>query len=104
MTNQSDKEVQLYKISHLDFMVRRQVNKQAASAEPSAPVEVSAKLASSGGGATIMQKVARIKRELVLDESLPMATAVKQANEMMGIAAEGPLPAQVDKLLEVMGA
>jgi hypothetical protein len=33
VTNQSDKEVQLYKISHLDFMVRRHMKRLATSPE-----------------------------------------------------------------------
>ena len=99
-------QVQLYKISHLDFMVRRHVNRQqqarkaeSARPAPSAPV-------SAGGAAraeTIADKVARIKIELALDQGLPMATAVKEAFTIMGMTPEGPLPAQVDLLLTTLG-
>ena len=102
VTNQSDKEVQLYKISHLDFMARRHVNQQkgaAAKASPASPTLA----ASSSGGVTLMQKVAQIKQELDLNESLSTATAIKQANEVMGLEPDGPLPAQVEALLGALG-
>ena len=46
------------------------------------------------------QKVARIKEELSLDPSLPVAKAVAEANVAMDIEAQGTLPRQVDHLLK----
>ena len=107
VTNQSDKEVQLYKISHLDFMVRRHVNKksQTLSPLPTAPsIEGSPALTTSGsGGATLAQKVARIKDALEIDSSLPMPRAIAKANELMDMKPEGGLPAQAERLLAALG-
>ena len=49
---------------------------------------------------TMAQKVARIKEELALDPSLPVAKAVATANAVMGIEPQGTLPRQVDHLLK----
>jgi len=116
VTNQSDKEVQLYKISHLDFMVRRHLaNKARALApKPSSPAIAtppkpagggasSSSIDGSSGGETMVQKVARIKKELDLDESLTTATAVEQANKVMEITPVGGLPTQVQALLGALG-
>ena len=52
---------------------------------------------------TMASKLARIKRELGIDASLPMAAALKRANEAMGVTGDGPLPAQVERLMAMLG-
>jgi len=49
------------------------------------------------------QKVARIKEELSLENSLQIAKAVAEANSMMGIEPQGPLAKQVETLLTELG-
>jgi len=48
-------------------------------------------------------QVARIKEELSLDPSLPLAKAVAEANVAMGIEGQGTLAQQVDYLLTELG-
>ena len=48
-------------------------------------------------------QVARIKEELSLDPSLPVAKAVAEANAAMGIEGHGTLAQQVDLLLTELG-
>jgi NAD(P)H-dependent FMN reductase len=55
--------------------------------------------AAGGSGLSLKQKLEQVLIYLGMDVTLPMATAVKRANEAMGISPEGPLPAQVDRLL-----
>ena len=52
---------------------------------------------------SLTDKVQLIKTELVLAPGMPMAAAIAAANEQMGVAGEGALPAQADHLLAVMG-
>lgn len=59
--------------------------------------------AAPGPALSLADKVGLIKAELVLAAGLPMAAAVAAANEQMGLAPEGPLPAQADRLLAIMG-
>ena len=64
--------------------------------------------AGSGGGVlTLAEKISLIKSELALAPHLPMAAAISAANEQMGLAQGGPatgsLPAQVERLLSVLG-
>ena len=59
-----------------------------------------APLGSPAAERTMAQKVARIKEELALDPSLPVAKAVATANAVMGIEPQGTLPRQVDHLLK----
>ena len=47
--------------------------------------------------------MARIKEELSLEVSLPIAKAVAEANEMMGLEVTGPLAKQVETLLMELG-
>jgi hypothetical protein len=49
------------------------------------------------------EKVSLVTAELGLDEGLPVAKAVAAANEAMGIEGEGPLAAQLAKLLVELG-
>ena len=49
------------------------------------------------------QKVSRIKEELSLEPGLPIAKAVAEANEAMGIEPAGSMAAQVDLLLSELG-
>jgi hypothetical protein len=49
------------------------------------------------------QKMARVKEELSLDPSLPVAKAIAEANAVMGIEGQGTLPQQVDYLLTELG-
>ena len=41
----------------------------------------------------LAQKVELIRRELALEPSMPMAAAIRAANDAMGLAASGSLPA-----------
>ena len=54
---------------------------------------------------SLAEKVAKIEKALALplDASLPMPVAIKQANEIIGLTAAGPLPAQADALIVAMG-
>jgi len=55
-------------------------------------------------GATLADKVGRIKRALQLDEKLSMPAAIKKANKQMGLQDKGKtLPDQADALLAVLG-
>ena len=54
-------------------------------------------------GQTMAQKVARVREELGLHASLPIAKAVAEANAVMGIEAVGPLAKQVENLLTELG-
>ena len=101
VTNKSDKEVQLYKISHLDFMVRRQMNAQQQAAAPSS-VAPAVGSSSSGGGGGLLDNVKKIKDALEIDVSAPKQV-LAEANEQMGFPTEGPLPNQADKLMEALG-
>ena len=49
------------------------------------------------------QKVQRIREELSLEPSLPIAKAVAEANAVMGIEPAGPLAKQVETLLTELG-
>ena len=44
-----------------------------------------------------------VKAQLALDDALPMKTAIRQANELMGLPNEGSAPDQVQALLEAVG-
>jgi len=109
VTNQSDKEVQLHKIWHMDYMVRRLASGQGLT--EARLITAAAPLATEAAGSPaaekapvpLADKVRRIKHELALEEELPMAIAIKRANEMMDIAPVGGLPAQADTLLAALG-
>jgi hypothetical protein len=66
-----------------------------------APVAAAAPAASPAAAApaTLADKVERIKLELGLDETLPLAQAVTAANEAMGLAQGGSIADQVAELL-----
>ena len=51
---------------------------------------------------SLKQKVQIFTRELSIDESLPMAAAVRAANLAIGLDTEGPLPSQVDKIISAL--
>ena len=74
--------------------------------ESAAPKSAAAPLGSPAAFSirfTMAQKVARIKEELSLDPSLPLAKAVAEANVAMGIEGQGTLAQQVDYLLTELG-
>ena len=83
----------------------------ASSASAAAPLSAAPKSAAAPLGSptafsirfTMAQKVARIKEELSLDPSLPVAKAVAEANVAMGIEGQGTLAHQVDYLLTELG-
>eukprot|EP00900_Chrysochromulina_parva_P006115 jgi/Chrpa1/15504/Chrysochromulina_OHIO_Genome00022592-RA len=84
------------------------VASSASTAAPSsaAPTSAAAPLGSPAAFSirfTMAQKVARIKEELSLDPSLPVAKAVAEANAAMGIEGQGSLAQQVDFLLTELG-
>ena len=51
---------------------------------------------------TIQEKLQRVRAKLELDDALPMVKAIEKANAAAGLTAEGPLPAQVDRLLAAL--
>ena len=55
------------------------------------------------GERTMAQKVARVREELSLDPSLPIAKAVAEANAVMGLEGHGSLAKQVEALLTELG-
>ena len=61
------------------------------------PVETAA------GAGTLVDKLARISRSLELNQAEAIPTAIRQANEMMGLMAIGTLPQQADALLAALG-
>ena len=78
----------------------------AAAPSSAAPISAAAPLGSPTAFSirfTMAQKVARIKEELSLDPSLPVAKAVAEANVAMGIEGQGTLAHQVDYLLTELG-
>jgi protein kinase 1 len=76
----------------------------SAAAPPStAPKSAATPLGSPAAERTMAQKVARIKEELSLNPSLPVAKAVAEANAAMGIEGQGTLAQQVDLLLTELG-
>ena len=106
VTNESDKNVQLAKIWHIDYMARRQMCKLDAAPTltltPAAP-QPGQPLPPDKGKEPLLSKVARIRKELALGEELPMATVIEKANGMMDMKPEGGLPAQADALLAALG-
>jgi len=68
----------------------------AAAPSSAAPKSAAAPLVSPTAVGTMAQKVARVKEELSLDPSLPVAKAVAEANAAMGIEGQGTLAQQVD--------
>ena len=54
-------------------------------------------------GLTMAQKAARVREELGLDGSLPIARLVQEANAAMGIEGHGPLAKQVETLMIELG-
>ena len=79
----------------------------APSASASAAPSTSASAAPSPPGGprrlSMAQKVLRIKEELSLEPALPIARAVAEANEAMGIEPAGSMAAQVELLLSELG-
>jgi hypothetical protein len=101
VTNASDKEVQLFKIFHLDYMTRRSVRQRVA--RDATPVEIVGSGSGTPPAATLADKVAQIKALLMLDEGLQMPLAIKRANELMDMQPIGGLPTQADALLAALG-
>ena len=77
---------------------------------PAAPPPATANNAVGGGvggtfhGATLPQKVSRICTHLGLDARSSLSAAVAAANESTGVAAEGGLLQQVDRLIALGAA
>ena len=75
---------------------------------PAAPPPATANSAVGGGvggtfhGATLPQKVSRICAHLGLDARSSLSAAVAAANESTGVAAEGGLLQQVDRLIALL--
>ena len=75
---------------------------------PAAPPPATANNAVGGGvggtfhGATLPQKVSRICAHLGLDARSSLSAAVAAANESTGVAAEGGLLQQVDRLIALL--
>ena len=118
VTNQSDKTLQLPKIKqfhqavmehmqHLSADRLRTQLAEASSSRPSSarrlPLPEGDALVGAAKPMSLAEKVGKIKQALLLDESLPMPVAIKQANENMGLPATGTLPTQADALLVALG-
>jgi len=86
-------EVLLVKGSEPEVVAARSVGDEASVA-PAPAVEKRL---------SMVQKVNRIKEELSLQADLPIAKAVAEANEAMGIEPYGSMAAQVDLLLTELG-
>jgi len=71
-----------------------------SSAPPAMPKSAPA---TPQGERTMAQKVARVREELSLEPSLPIAKAVAEANAVMGLEGHGPLAKQVEALLTELG-
>lgn len=100
VTNQSDKDVQLPKLLRLNEEIRACFRRQ----QPVQPAKQEARVDNvSPPAGTLADKVHRIKVELGLDMEMPMAAAIKQANELMGIQPEGTMPMQADALMVALG-
>ena len=69
----------------------------AAASDATADAAVAA--VRNAAALTMPQKVEKVKEFLGLDASLGMGAAIKEANEMTGLASEGTMPNQVDKLM-----
>ena len=113
VTNQSDKELQLPKIRTFDQAVMQHMRREAsaagrASSRPGGGGGAGQQPLPSPAGAApalgLLQQVQLIKESLELDPALPPPSAIKQANEMMGIPPQGSLPEQADTLLKALGA
>ena len=104
VTNKSDKEVQLYKIGHLDFMVRRHMNQRQPAAPSAVPPAVGSSGAGGGGGGGggFIDDVKKIKEALGITAAVPKEV-LAEANEQMGLPTEGPLPQQAGKLMDALG-
>lgn len=112
--NLSDKVLQLQKLHHLEFIIRRLYIKQIAcnstegGVRPSSArraVELAAAAQPQPGGAsklTMNEKVARIKKEMGLDDGLSFKDAIEEANKQMGLESKGSLPAQANTLLAAL--
>ena len=110
----SDKVLQLQKLHELEFIIRRLYLKQIAAksteggTRPSSArraVELAAAAQPQSGTAsklTMAEKVARIKKEVGLDDALSFKDAIEEANKQMGLDAKGSLPAQANALLEAL--
>lgn len=75
---------------------------------PTRPASFTAPSAFTAPGAapdagSMADKVRQIRAELLIDPSLSMAATIAEANEQMGLVAQGPLLSQVEQLLAVMG-
>ena len=73
-----------------------------AESRPPPPANGAANGAGGQGRATLQQKVARIRTHLGLDADCSLAAAVTAANARAGLAAEGGLVAQVERLTELL--
>lgn len=71
---------------------------------PQPPVAAAERRSSGERTSTMAEKVARIKQELHLDSTLPIAKAVAEANHVMDIEPQGSLAKQVECLLTQLGA
>ncbi len=76
---------------------------QSCPLPPAAGAVAGSPPSGGGGSLSMADKLSLIKSELMMAPSLPMAAAVKAANAQMGLGAEGPLPAQVERLLKALG-
>ncbi len=78
-------------------------SKGEASVAPAPAAAPKAPAATGATPATLGEKVARIKTELALDASLPLAQAVRAAQAAVGAEPKGVLAEQVDALLHELG-
>jgi len=112
VTNMSDKEMQLPKILSMNQLVVDLMAKRATSTETSRPSSAAgsgvaaarnaAGGAAGGGTPNFLDKVKIIKEALEIAVTAPKQV-IAEANEQMGLPAEGALPQQADTLLSELG-
>ena len=51
----------------------------------------------------VIQLTEKIKSALMIEADKPMPVAIKEANDIMGLPNEGPLPGQVKELIVQLG-
>ena len=97
----SDKELQLQKLDHLDYLVRRAYSDEA-EATPRAPEQQPAGAqGGSGSSGGLLSKVERIKEALGITAKLPK-DVIAEANEQLGLEPKGGLLAQAEAVLEAL--
>ena len=87
--------------------VRRDERLRTGVAPPQPSIQASASNAASAGGAQLReglsQQVGRIRTALAIDVALPLPEVIREANRLMGTPADGSLPEQAERLIDLLG-